>query len=132
MIPGRDRGEGMPAPRSGLTLLFRAALVAATIAIAWFAFTPAPPAGIERLWDKLQHAFAFLVLSALLDLAMPGRGAGFKIAVALGYGALIEAVQSQLPWRDASLRDLAADLLGIGAYFFALRPLAAMPRRCRS
>jgi VanZ family protein len=120
VITGRRAEAGL--------LVVRFALAAAMAAIAWFAFIPAPPAGIERVWDKLQHAFAFLVLSALLDLAMPARGAGFKILLAFGYGALIEAVQSQLSWRDASLRDLLADVAGIGAYFCVLRPLVAMLR----
>lgn len=121
----------MPAAESGSLLFVRFALGAAVIAIAWFAFTPAPPAGIERVWDKLQHAFAFLVLSTLLDSALSRRGVWFKVLLAFSYGALIEAVQSLLPWRDASLRDLLADLLGIGVYFLVLRPLVSMLRGSR-
>lgn len=124
-----SRGLDPAARGAGQTLLLaRIALVAAMAAIAWFAFTPVPPAGIERVWDKLQHASAFLVLSALLDRALPRCGVWPMALIAFGYGAMIEAVQSLLPWRDASLRDLLADLLGIGIYFIILRPLVSALR----
>lgn len=118
--------------RAALTRAARSGLAAVVIVIAWFAFTPAVPAGIERIWDKFQHVAAFVALTALLDLALPERGPGFKIALALAYGLLIEAVQSLLPWRDASLRDLGADLIGIGTHFLILRPLASGLWRNRS
>lgn len=119
-------------PRAALTRAARWGTVAVVIVIAWFAFTPAVPAGIERIWDKFQHVAAFVALAALLDLALPEHGPGFKIALALAYGLLIEAVQSLLPWRDASLPDLGADLIGIGIHFLILRPLVLGLSRLRA
>ena len=118
--------------RTALTRAARLGTVAVVIVITWFAFTPTVPAGIDRVWDKFQHVAAFLALTALLDLALPERGPGFKIALALAYGVLIEAVQSLLPWRDASLRDLLADLVGIAMHFLILRPLVTGLWRSRS
>lgn len=95
--------------------------------------TDLPP---ETLWDKAEHALAWLVLTAI-GLAFwprrPARVAGFAFL----FGALVEVLQSTLPFgRDGDARDLLADSVGIVvavAVWAALRRLAAPTlRRAKS
>ena len=68
-----------------------------------------------NLWDKAEHAVAWMVLTGLGLVLSPRRPraiAGF----ALAFGALVEILQGLLPiGRDADIRDLLADSVGIGA-----------------
>jgi VanZ family protein len=81
------------------------------------------------LWDKVEHASAWFVLTAL-GLAFwpgrPGRVAGFALAL----GALVEVLQALMPLgRDGDVRDWAADGVGVTAALLtwaAVRRLAAM------
>jgi VanZ family protein len=95
--------------------LWRGALLVLIVVVSWLAFAPvAQPDTVAHL-DKLRHVFAFVVLALVASWAWaPGRRT--LLAVALGllaYGALIELVQMQLPSREASWADWAADALGI-------------------
>lgn len=64
--------------------------------------------------DKLQHVIGFLTLGLLGNFALPRRDyLRFTLPLLLGYGLLIECAQWQLPWREFSLLDLAADLGGL-------------------
>jgi VanZ family protein len=67
--------------------------------------------------DKVLHFLAFYTLSLLVDFAFPLRRFGaIKIITLIGYGLLIEVVQSFLPYRSADMADLLTDIVGIAAY----------------
>jgi VanZ family protein len=98
-----------PASRRAWRLVLAALLAAAS----WLAFMPQPP-GIPG-GDKLHHLLGFAVLSFVGALGFgPHRRTLLAVAAAmLLYGAFIEAVQSQLPWRTAEWADLLADGAGV-------------------
>jgi VanZ family protein len=109
-------------PRS-ITLASRLALAVTVSVILWLATTDRPPPGLAQVSDKLNHAAAFLVLAALADRAFPASGfAAAKIVPLLAFGVAIEVIQSFLPFREASLMDVAADAAGLVLYGVA-RPL---------
>jgi len=96
---------------------------------------PAPPSGSDSFtgieFDKLLHAFAFLVLQWLVLRALRYEFPGarrFPLAllaalVAAAVGALIEIYQLALPDRSASIADTVADALGAAlGVLFALGP----------
>ena len=105
------------APRSALRWRAR------WLAGAWFALAlvvvlslvpslgRAPFAGI----DKLEHALAYGLLMAWFGALQPrARHAWIALAL-LALGALVEAAQGATGYREADLRDLGADALGIAA-----------------
>lgn len=85
-----------------------------------------PAVGVN---DKLQHLFAFAVLGFLARRAMPRQDRWRVILpLMLGYGLLVECVQWFMPWREFSLLDLLADLVGL---LIALVPGASAASRRR-
>ncbi|MCF7983776.1 MAG: hypothetical protein K9L70_05185 [Thiohalocapsa sp.] len=119
-----------PAVGAALRTASRLALAVCVAAVAYLAFAPldAPPV---FSYDKSNHLLAFAVMAWLADASWPGPAvARLRWALLLGYGLLIELVQSQLPYRDFSLLDLVANVLGIGMYLLlratALRVRAAV------
>jgi VanZ family protein len=97
------------------------------------------PIVTEHVWDKLLHFIEYGGLGALFYRALRGEGLGWtaafvaaSIATSL-YGASDEWHQSFVPFRDSSVRDWFADLLG-GAIGAALCGLVAraksVPRWC--
>ena len=118
-----------PAARRG----WRAALGLALMAVAWLAFDPAPPPAADTGWDKANHVLAFAVLAWLGSLAA-GPYPRHRLVVAaglLGFGLLIEAVQSQLPARSAEWADLVADAVGIACGLLAAAPWLRAPAQPR-
>lgn len=93
--------------------LWRLALLLSVIAIGFLATTsnsyPIPSAPS----DKVNHMIAFIELTILTRLSWPGLRAIWFAPVLLGFGVCIEAVQANLPYRDFSLTDIAADGAGI-------------------
>lgn len=78
--------------------------------------------------DKILHALAFCALSFLADFSFPEEGFGFrKISLLVGYGVLIEIVQSFLPWRSSDVADLVADCTGMALYALSLPLLRQVP-----
>jgi VanZ family protein len=75
--------------------------------------------------DKLLHAGAFAGLSALIALALVDLALSRRQLVAAvastAVGALLELVQSALPYRSAELLDLVADAIGAVLGVLALR-----------
>lgn len=69
--------------------------------------------------DKLVHAVLFFGLVALTVRALRplgrGRALGVSVALATLWAPLSEWLQRRVPHRDASLADLAADVVGLGA-----------------
>jgi VanZ family protein len=98
-----------PAGRRAWRMVLAALLAAAS----WLAFMPQPP-GVPG-GDKLHHLLGFAVLTFVGALGYPPRWRTLlTVALALLlYGAFVEAVQSQLPWRSAEWADLLADGLGV-------------------
>jgi VanZ family protein len=86
-----------------------------------------------RGWDKVAHFLAYGLLGLLIARALHGGSGPVRVRLALAavalatlYGASDELHQRFVPGRDASLLDLAADLLGAagGAALWALRGAA--------
>ena len=97
-----------------LPAALRFAAYGAAVAVLLY-LTQAPSYDLPRetLWDKAEHGISWFVLTAI-GLAFwptrPGRVAVF----AFGFGALVEVLQSALPFgRDGDVRDLIADSSGI-------------------
>jgi len=61
--------------------------------------------------DKINHAIAFLALALTACIGWPKRVRSAVILV-MGYGLLIEVIQSFLPYRQFSLLDWVADIVG--------------------
>ncbi len=82
-----------------------------------FILAVVPSDGIELSFeyeDKIKHIFAFFTLSFLLNRASSTIEHRVRNMVALLlFGAVIELVQSFLPYREASMGDIYADLTGI-------------------
>jgi VanZ family protein len=103
---------------------YRGALAVCVLAVAWLAFAPlAEPPLLS--WDKSNHLLAFGVMAWLADAGWPERRlAAVRWGLLLGYGVLIELVQSALPTRHFSLLDIVADAAGILLYLGLRRLLA--------
>jgi len=107
---------------------FRLALTLALVVITLLSMAPLdslPPVSVN---DKLAHALAFYGLALLTDFSFRSRGLDLNKALPLlGYGLLIEIVQYFIPYRDFSLLDLGADLLGLVAYAASIPLLRRTP-----
>jgi len=96
-------------------------------AVAVLSISPArylPPQAFS-LWDKAQHALAFLGLGLLGLLAYPARPLRLALAL-LAFGGAIELVQAATGWRHGEWADLLADAVGLGAGLV----LGLFTRRC--
>lgn len=99
-------------------LLFFIALVI----ISYLALAPIDDSPVTTGWDKLNHLLAFAVLLMLLDLGHPRMAFWqFKVPALLFYACLIEFIQAFIPYREFSLLDIVADMLGLGVYLL-VRP----------
>lgn len=113
----------MPLKPAHLLLLFRCLFVLTLTAITCVSLvnpTELPPLTLQ-VWDKLQHASAYILLSFLLQRSFPDKAALSTAHLAqmfflLGYGIIIEYVQGLTPYREASLSDIVANAVGIGCY----------------
>lgn len=95
--------------------LWHTLLILLLLVISYLALSPAPPKALDSGWDKLNHlaAFGSLAFCAFYGAAH-ARGRWLLAPLALlGYGVLIELLQSQLPPRSAEAADVLADALGI-------------------
>lgn len=97
---------------------------AATLLILWLALMPAASAPSGLGWDKLNHAGAIAVLTGLAYLSLQPRrwaaGAAFMYGTSLGI--VIEILQATLTnGRTAEWGDVAADLVGAGAAWIAIK-----------
>jgi VanZ family protein len=72
------------------------------------------PKGAPSFTDKILHATAWMILSALIAMGARRHRYGLLIAfvVAALYGAVDETHQSYVPGRDSSWGDLVADAAG--------------------
>ncbi|SHK18807.1 hypothetical protein SAMN05216369_0877 [Marinobacter antarcticus] len=93
--------------------LWRLALLLSVIAIGFLATTSSSYPIPSAPSDKVNHMVAFIELTILTRLSWPGLRAVWFAPLLLGFGLCIEAVQANLPYRDFSLADIAADGAGI-------------------
>jgi VanZ family protein len=86
-----------------------------TVVVFYLAITASDTSWMKTPYeDKINHFMAFFTLSLLLNRASSRPMARLRNVLALlSFGIFIEYVQSFLPYRDASLLDVAADLCGI-------------------
>lgn len=76
--------------------------------------TTGPLGAVGR--DLWLHAFGWAGLTAAFIVADGSPRAVLRAAAAaLAVGAAVELLQDPLPWRTASLTDLAADVVGVAA-----------------
>lgn len=83
--------------------------------------------GVESItlgWDKLNHAFAFMVLYVLISFSFKKLGTAYRVLLLFAFGLQIEIVQSFLPPREFSSFDAVADMVGI-VIGMAIYPFAA-------
>lgn len=114
-----------------LRWLWRGLLLLLLGIVTWLALTPAPPPSADLGWDKLNHAAAFAALGVAALRGFEHRSALVVLAL-LGYGALIEVMQSFTPTRQAEWSDLLADAGGLGAACLLLATLAWLSKRWRA
>lgn len=97
-------------------ILFRGLFAAACVVVVWQALGPPDGPGSVIPWDKALHGGTFFVLTGMALLAFPKMKLWRVSLLMLGFGGLIEILQS-LPFfdRDAEWADLVADAVGIGA-----------------
>ena len=73
-----------------------------------------PNGGIDTGWDKANHFIAFFTLSFLLNRASSTIYARLRNMISLvGFGILIEVLQSFVKYRDSDFNDVIADSVGI-------------------
>ncbi|HSV02678.1 MAG TPA: VanZ family protein [Phenylobacterium sp.] len=100
---------------------------AASLVLLFLTQAPSPALPQIELWDKAEHAIAWLVLAASGLILFPRRP--LRIAVfALAFGVLVELLQGWLPYgRDCDWKDLLADGFGVAVALLA----GAAVRRAR-
>jgi VanZ family protein len=84
-------------------------------AIMLLALIPPPELPQAPGSDKFQHAIAFCFLTLFLHLSHPGLSRLKGAAVMLGYGCLMEFLQSLTAYRSPEFADLLADSVGIAS-----------------
>ncbi len=100
-----------------MTAIYKAAFIAALLAIYLLAILPGDSLPGVQLWDKLQHAAAFFLLALLMGRAWPRSSLWrFRLPSLFAYGVMIELSQSMLAYREASLNDLLANASGLLLY----------------
>ena len=97
----------------GLESFFRLLFWLALAVILYLATTSNTIEIIQNVWDKLKHSSAFFVLFILFELAYSEVRGQEKLLYLLLFGVLIEIIQYFLPFREFSLLDVFADLVGL-------------------
>jgi VanZ family protein len=97
-------------------LFFKLALAAAVIVISYLVFSKPTYSQSFAHMDKVGHFGSFFSLAMLTHLAFRPRWFTM-VGILACYAILIEVVQSHLPYRSASMGDVAADLAGVAAFF---------------
>jgi len=91
-----------------------------------------PKAAPSPRVDEYAHLAAFAVLAALSLLAFRRpRSAALSICCVVVVGLIIEAAQSLVPGRSASLEDVAANLAGVAMGVIVGLPIVLFIRRRR-
>jgi VanZ family protein len=74
-----------------------------------------PAAGRQSMWlnDKWAHFLTFFILMAWFSGVFRARAAPWVALGLLGFGIMIEIIQSRLPYRSAELADVISNAGGI-------------------
>lgn len=92
-----------------------AAYAAAVAVLLYLTLAPSHDLPQVNVWDKAEHATAWLVLAGLGLILFPRRPVAIA-AFSLGMGALVEVLQGVLPFgRDADIHDFLGDTVGVAA-----------------
>ena len=92
------------------------------IAVLYFATTANDHLDFDGEYvDKIKHIFAFFTLSLLLNRSSSTYDARIRnVTALLLFGIFIEFIQYFIPYRETSVYDVIADLVGIFAFQSAL------------
>ncbi|HEY4070743.1 MAG TPA: VanZ family protein [Sphingomicrobium sp.] len=102
--------------------LARTAFWVTILAVLVIALWPQPPSLTGGIYDKVQHALAFITLTLLAVWAFPRLSPAWIIAVLSAYGAMIEILQgTPLIHRDRSILDWVADTVACAIVLGGLR-----------
>ena len=108
---------------SRLPRRLRLALYAVAVAVLLY-MTLAPSKAVPGsglIWDKAEHAGAWLVLTGLGLLLSTRRRWAIGVFT-FAFGAAIEVLQATMPFgRDGDIVDLMADSVGIATAYFLWR-----------
>jgi VanZ family protein len=72
------------------------------------------------LWDKAQHALAFVLLAVLALQGWSGRHQTRILLGLFAFGVIIELAQAGLGWRHGEVADVVADAVGIAIGWWAV------------
>lgn len=105
----------MKAPAANQAIV-RSAFWALLLCVAVLSLMPVAylPPQVFSLWDKAQHALAFMALCALGLQAYPRHP--WRVALwLLAFGGAIELAQAATGWRHGEWADWLADAVGLAA-----------------
>lgn len=103
-------------------IAFRACLILSIAVITYLAVTSRQYPVAFSLNDKINHLLAFVILAWFVDFSFPGNSFFYgKYLLLLGYGIAIEVIQHYLPYREFSIYDMHADVLGILLYIGGIK-----------
>jgi len=120
-------------PISMYTRITRAVLALSLVIITVLSLVPVRGSLAVDIWDKAQHAGAYLYLTLLVWGASAHRHLTLRhVALLMAYGIGIEAAQACLPWRSFSFLDMMANASGIamGGAVLGLLHTAGLRRAC--
>ncbi len=101
-------------PTSLFTRAARATLIISLIGVTILSLVPVTGSLAVNIWDKAQHAGAYVYLALLVWAASePRRLTARHASLLMAYGIGIEGLQAGLPWRSFSLMDMVANASGI-------------------
>ncbi|MDO6619154.1 MULTISPECIES: VanZ family protein [unclassified Shewanella] len=102
-----------------MKLFFSAAFAFAVIIISYLVFSkPNYPMTFSNM-DKVGHTVSFLGLTFLAYFAFKPKWYWMGL-IMTAYAVLIELIQSQIPYRSASIADVVADLIGVVLFYLLL------------
>ena len=85
------------------------------------------------VWDKLEHTVAYAALCVIGAIAYPRKLARSKLLLGLVlYGVALEALQSIVPGRVASIADVSANTLGVVVGFMAVQTVKTAAKWMRN
>ena len=104
-----------------IPILFKVAFFIYLMLVTLFLLVPLPAGGEPLVNDKVAHALIFFLLAFLFERAYPQ----FKFTTILApilvcYGFSIEVIQGVSGYRNFSMLDFGADIIGIILYMCAV------------